>query len=829
MRQLKLLQRELRAKEVQIFLLALVIGTAAVTAPALLAERLESGVRSYSADLLGGDLEISSRAPLEENILSVARANGLRQADTLATRSMLYAAKTDLFQLARLKAVSADYPLRGALLIKKDLAEGEAYRSASPKPGTLWLDEQVAQMLEASPGDRISVGEIDLIFTAYLIEEPSNSLFSFTPRAMMNMEDLPRTELVRLGSRVRYEYLWSGADQALSSFSTTVGPLLAVNQRLIRAGDENENFSSMIRRLRAFLMLSGSLSVILAAFALMLTIRYYITVNGRYIALLKTIGYTPGRVLFYLCNKLGWLSFFAYVCGCFIGWIFYEAVATLLTDILPAEQGGFPWFAFAMSGLSTLLCLSAFALPSLIELARTSPLRVLRAQQSSVPRSREWIIGGAMGIGLLALVFLYSRNWIITLSLFGGLVGMLLVISLLTYGTLRWFHRRAGRLGILWRIAAASLYRNWRLNSLQILAFSLALMLFGILLVLRTSFVSEWQSRIAPGTPNNFLINIAPVEVRQVEEFFRFNEVEPVPFAGMVRGKLTTVDGENLVARTRRLGTYNSEAEREFNLGWSDSLPEHNELVAGSWWSDISAAPASYPVSVEEDLAGEFGIKIGHELEFVIGGRTLIATVANLRAVDWADFKPNFYVLFPSQALTDFPRTFITSFYLPAGKQSFLRDLVRRFPTLSLISVDSILKRVSAIFALVSQAMQLVLLLSLLAAMAVFLATVQVSIRTRAITTATMRLIGETNRQAVLHNLLEFAFLGIMAGLLAVVGTEIVVFCAYRFLLEQEFTLHLYLWLLAPPCGMILTTVTGFIWSRRAVLVPPHQLLKSLD
>ena len=777
-------------------------------------------------NLLGGDLQLRARSPIAEDIQDLVRNNALLQAETLSTNSMLYALHNNLFHLARLQAVSANYPLEGVLGIREELDE-PTRSSPPPPPGTLWLDEQLAHLLETTPGDKIAVGETELLFTAYLIDEPSSALFSFTPRAMINMADLSKTQLVLPGSRVRYKYLWSGEQNRLNSFTAAVKPLLAVNQRLIRAGDENENFAIMLRRLRAFLTLSGSLSVILAAFALVLTIRYYLNINGRYIALLKTIGYTPGRVLYYLCHKLGWLSFFAYLCGCLIGWLVYTLIATLLTDLLPAAQTGLPWFAFAMSGLSTLLCLVAFALPSLVELARVPPIRVLRPEISSAGRAREWIIGGTTGLGLILLVFLYSRDWIITFSLFGGLLGILLVIGLFSYGILGFLYRNAARFGVTWQIAAASLYRNWRLNSLQILAFSLALMLFGILLVLRISFVSEWQSRIAPDTPNNFLINIAPSEVSQVEEFFHRNQLDPIPFAGMVRGKLTTIEGEPLVERTKRLGTYSSEAEREFNLGWGDTLPEHNQLTHGSWWGEVPATAQSYPVSVEDDLAREFGIELGHELEFTVGGRTLYATVANLRAVDWADFKPNFYVLFPTQALADFPRTFITSFHLPAQRQSFLRDLVRRFPTQSVISVDTILKRLIAIFTLVSNAMQLVLMLSLLAALAVFLATVQVSIRSRAITTATMRLIGETSHQAIAHNLLEFSFLGLMAGILAAFGTEIVIFCAYRFLFEQEFVLHSYLWLLAPPCGILLTAITGFVWSRNAVLVPPHRLLKS--
>ena len=823
-----LVWRELRAREVQILLLSLVISTAAITAPALLSERLAGGVRAYSAELLGGDLRLRSRVPIDDAIRTMGRRLRLKEAHTLSTSSVIYALKNDLFQLARLKAVSAHYPLRGSLITKRQPDE-TPIAGRHPQSGTIWLDEALANLLEVSPGDRIAVGETELIFAAYLVDEPSSSLFSFAPRAMISIADLSATQLVLPGSSLSRTYVWSGEQTDLNEFITQIKPLLAVNQRLISSGDDNENFADMLNRLRAFLMLSGSLSVILAAFALVLTIRYYLNVNSRYISLLKTLGYTPARVLYYLCQRIGVLSLVAYIIGCLIGWIVYQMIGSLLYEFLPPQERGVYWFAFGLSGLSMLLCLFAFAFPSLVEMVSIPPIAVLRPQSAQQRRQsiREWFLGGIIFIGLLLLILLYSRNWIISLSLLGGLVGVLLVISLFSYGILGLLYRNAARLGMSWKIATASLYRNWRLNSLQILAFTMALMLFGILLVLRVSFVNDWQTRVAPDTPNHFLINIAPSEVAQLEEFFHTNQIEPVPFAGMVRGKLVRVDGEPLVERTKRLGTYDSEAEREFNLGWSDSLPQHNQLATGSWWDETSETMEIYPVSIEEDIAREFGIELGHQLDFVIGGRTLNGKVVNLRLVDWSDFKPNFYVLFPSQAMQSFSRTYMTSFYLPQEKNRFLRDLVRRFPTQSLISVDQILKRVTAIFNLVSNAMQLVLLLSLIAALAVFLATVQVSIQSRAITTATLRLIGETNGQAIAHNLLEFTFLGVMAGILAAVGTETVIFFAYKYLLEQEFILHIYLWFLGPVCGALLTAITGFLWSRNAVLIPPQRLLKN--
>ena len=62
----------------------------------------------------------------------------------------------------------------------------------------------------------------------------------------------------------------------------------------------------------------------------------------------------------------------------------------------------------------------------------------------------------------------------------------------------------------------------------------------------------------------------------------------------------------------------------------------------------------------------------------------------------------------------------------------------------------------------------------------------QVSIDLRARTTAILRLVGETSHQAVGHNIVEFCFMGFLAGALAVLGSEAVVAAVFVFFLEQK-------------------------------------------
>lgn len=864
------LVRELRNKEVQIFLFALALGTTAITAPSLLAERLSSGVKSYSEDVLGGDARLSTPLELDEKWIERGEELGLRSSRSLFFPSIVVNPDNANFQLARIRVVDDNYPLKGNLIAVSELAavdvgQGDKrdsdevtneHLSPPPPQGEIWLEEFLALLLGVEIGEKVSLGETQLTFTKYLLEEPGRaSFFSFAPRAMLNFADLEATRLILPGSRLRYNYLWAGDEdrEELNLFLDELEPRLEVNQRLIRADDKDSGFTDVLRRLRAFLMLSGSLCIFLSAFALLLSVRHFIDRNRRYVALLKTIGYSPGQSLLYLWKRITPAALLAYILGCCGGWLGYKVTAFYLAPVLPPPDNSLLWLPFAVSAASAVICLLTFALPGLWRLAYATPLALLRPSTDKFGM-QQLLTTLIACVGIFTLLLFYSNDLVVSSGLFGTVIALILVMGLVGYGIMKLLHDHVAnkQIAVPLKLALVSLFRYWPINSFQILSFAAAFMLIGILSIMRVSFINDWQDNIDPTTPNYFLVNIGPDKLQPVRDLLTENQVEEGVFAGMVRGKLIRVDGEGLAERTKRLGTHSDEAEREFNLGWSDDLPEHNQLIEGQWWSEAQATAAlvanadggasagldlgidddawedAYPLSIEEEIATDFGIEIGTKLEFVVGGRTIYGVASNLRRVDWSDFNPNFYVLFPDGALENFPRTYMTSFYLPQDKKELLLELVREFPTFSIISVERILVQLQEILDLVSNAMQLILLLSLLAALAVFVAAVQVSIELRARTTATLRLIGETARQAFVHNLLEFCFIGLLAGILAVLGSEIVVWAVYEHLLDQRFVPHYYFWILCPIFSTLLAGLVGALWSRKVINIPPRDTLRTL-
>src|SRR5690606_21354907 len=162
-------------------------------------------------------------------------------------------------------------------------------------------------------------------------------------------------------------------------------------------------------------------------------------------------------------------------------------------------------------------------------------------------------------------------------------------------------------------------------------------------------------------------------DVDQLEQRFAARNIESNDMYPVVPGRMTAVNGVPVRDEVTKedggdeADTQTNNAEqregfgRELSLTWRDDLPPNNTILAGEWWGD-NPQPQ---VSVEEEVAERMRLSIGDELEFNIGGNTFTVPVTSIRKVNWGSLQPNFFMIFNTSTLEDFPATFISSFNLP--------------------------------------------------------------------------------------------------------------------------------------------------------------------
>src|SRR5437867_9455408 len=227
-----MLARDWRAGELGVLAAALVIAVASVTSVGFFADRVGQALERDAHQLLGADLVLAADHPWSARIVERLRGAGVQSAEALNFVSMALASGQS--QLAGVKAVSENYPLRGRLRIAPAPGAPDAAAERGPAVGTVWLEERLVSALAAPVGSTIRLGKSELRVAAVLTLEPERSanFFNIAPRLMMNLADVPATGLIRPGSRVWYYLYAAGQPERLAAFETWAKQRLERGQRI---------------------------------------------------------------------------------------------------------------------------------------------------------------------------------------------------------------------------------------------------------------------------------------------------------------------------------------------------------------------------------------------------------------------------------------------------------------------------------------------------------------------------------------------------------------------------------------------------------------------
>ena len=820
----KLLSREWRSGELGILLLALVMAVSVVVGVSSFVSRLQSALLSESARFLAADMVLVSRTPVSDEWVQEAEALGLATSLGVGFPSMAVA-DIDHMALVSIKAVSTGYPLRGDLRWSRE-PYGEVIAEGSiPAAGEVWLAPRLFALLDVSMGDPILVGEAELRVTGAVRGEPdaTTAVFGFGPRLLMNVRDIPSTGVIQPGSRVEYRLLLGGDSGAVSSFTDWVEPLLGQGQRVDSVDKSQPRIGDTLDRAQGFLLLAGSLAVVLAAAAITLASRRFGERHTQYVAILKSLGAQSREISRLYGFSLAALCTIGAMLGCVVGWAIQAGFIQLLGDLLPVAPGSAGWKPVLIGVVTAVVCMLFFAWPPLRRLGLASPLSVLRADVdiADSQRPQDYLLGG---LSIVVLMWWYSGSAAATLAVIAGLSVVMGLGFLAARGLLSGGRRVGGFAGSIWRVALAGLQRRGRANALQMVIFAMAIMLMLLLSVVRSSLIGQWQAQLPIDTPNHFLLNLAPEEKPILEGFFEEQGVAVEALYPMTRGRVLSVNAEEL-PEWREVEGKGVPRQREANFTWSDSLPEGNLLIDGEWWDPGDTRAW---ISLEEGFAQDVGAGLGDRLVVRIGAAELEAEVRSIRQVDWKSMRPNFYVVFPRQVLEQYPGMYMTSFRLLPHQKPLLNKLVSVLPTVTVIELDIVIREMRTVIDQVARALELVLGVILAAGALVLISGVRSSLDARLRESALMRALGARSRMVLGTLWIEFLVLGAMAGGLAAAGTEASAWALQTRVFDMIWTPTPALWWIGPVTGALIVGTLG-VWScRRVVNTPPVSLLREV-
>jgi len=766
------LRREALAGDLLTVFAALVLGVAVMTAVGTLVNRVNLALTGSAAEMLGGDLGVAGRSDPPAAFAEEAQRRGLAHTRIAGFGSVLF--NGDASQMASIKAVQAGYPLRGTLRVRATPGGAPIADAGMPPQGQTYADPRLLQALGLKVGDALEFGAGTLRVAGIIEAEPDSGgdLLTLSPTLLVNRADVDGTGLLGPGSRINYRLMVAGAPDQVAAYRQWLLPQVK-GMRLLSVDDTQRGVRQAFDLAGRFLGLSALLAVLLAGVATALAANRFALRRIDQVAILRCLGARQRDILAGLALQLLMLAVPACALGIGLGMAAQEGLVQVLGSLVP-QRLPLPEATPALTGAGIgLLLLFGFGLPPLLRLRGVPPMRVLNRSFAALPPASLLAYAAALAASLVLAVQV-TGDLKLALWVLGGLAALALAAGVVGFGLLQLLRGLQHRLHGNWRLGLAALTRRRMLAVMQLVGLSLSLCALLLLAVTGPGLLQQWRERLPEKTPNYFLINIQPEQRDSVLAALQGLGAADASVEPMATGRLIAINGKPplRVDRTPDGQPAQGEGQRDdddenrpLNFSWRSTFPPANTLLEGTFWKADSTAPEA---SVETGWAKRYGTHLGDRITIAVGEQEREFTVTSVRKADWNTFRPNFFVLLNPNAVGDTPHNLLSAFHLPAGKAVGLGALVREQPNLSLLDVDAVISQVREVMNRVAQAVQLVMVFSLLAGVLVLLAALQATAGERRYDSAVLRTLGATRRQLRGAVLVEFGALGALAALLAV-------------------------------------------------------------
>jgi putative ABC transport system permease protein len=699
---------------------------------------LEENIHDQAKSLMGADLLIHSDTPFGdaatrlfneiESLSSRVRSSGLTE-----FYSMIYGSEREpsdshkreieATRLVRVRAISGDFPLHGGIETEP---RGMWSELTSGKRPVIIADPDVIDYMNLKPGAKIMLGGKEFRLLASFIKKPGSPVsgFGFAPAVYIHARYLGETGLIQTGSRIRYSrYFLLPANFAIEEWKKRRWDFAVQNNLTIQTYRESaESVQRFLMRLSNFLTSIGLITLLMGGLGIGAAMRVFIRDRLDHAAVLRSLGATPRDIFliyFSLAAALGLIgSLIGIVPGTLLPIYLSDYTAAGLTgNLLPVRIDiHFSPYAVIESLFTGTAATLLFTLFPLYRIRNVSPLRVLRRIEETEglpgggPRkgflrslfypegttAREAIVY-AVGIAAIFLFILgisVTQTGSILSALFftGSIAGSLVAIGLISRlivvaarGSLPWirnFHLRQG---------IANLQRPGNQTGAVLTASGIGTLLISTILILEASIQSEIRLESRPEIPNLFIVDVQRNQRDSLEAFMDQSGVTVKTIAPMVSARIQAINGrpveKKILEQDASKRTWEESLRtREYFLTYRDHLLDSEELTRGRFWS---GRPADQELSVEQGWADSINVRIGDTITLDIQGIPLHARVTSFRKIRWQAMRPNAILLLSPGWIESAPRMYVASLRHPEGIPSaaFQKEIVRRYPNVSVIDV----------------------------------------------------------------------------------------------------------------------------------------------
>ena len=836
------------------FLFNLALGLAGFIALDSFKESLDNHLGQNSKAILGADIALTSYLPFEEKTLDALEARFPQ--NTLSTRKtslFTMVATEDQTRLVQITGIEKEYPFYGKMVLKNNgVVESKNVEQSLALSGEAWVYPELLFMLGLKLGGSLKIGEKKFRIADTVLDDPSSSFSSFglAPRVYLAYSQMQETALLSKKSRISYQRLYrlpDGTDLSglvvklqnkINSFEGSDSKIRILTHK--RAGN---NLGRLLGYLNDYLGLVAMIAVFLAGIGAAYLFRNYLVHRFREISILMSLGATRQQTYRMVLWQLGLLGTGAALIAIIISLAILPLLPLLLKQFLPNGfetqlSLGSLLFALVLGGVGSLV----FCLPVLSRIRTVQPLQLFHkniGQQDATPVLWRQALSYLPLLILSWSLSVWQSHSLIVGSAF---VGMLLA-SILFLGSIAWLVLfLAGKLSqtsgsTMKRLA----FRNLQRNRTGAISCFLALALGTLLINLIPQIYQGLQEEVSRPDdfriPSLFLFDIQPEQMEPLQKTLSAEKVNLNYLSPIVRARLEKVNGNKFDANSKEVSlTREQERQQNFrrhnlNLSYRTQLSDSEQIVEGRLMTtnfDLdSGKPAE--ISLEVRYAERMGFKLGDLLTFNVQEVLVEAIVINLRRVQWNSFQPNFFILFQPGVLEDAPGTFVGSIGgLVASRRMNVQNLiVSDYPNVSVIDVTRMVGRVLKISDQMVLALRMMAYLSILAGLVVVFSIARHEVEGRLWELNLLKVLGARFSDIQKMIQIEFAVLGIFAGLF---GVAVSLIMSYG--ISWWFFENLWKWTWQTSLGSIIGVTSlsvGVAWlaTQRTLRSSPLNLLRS--
>jgi putative ABC transport system permease protein len=822
------------------FAACLSVGVAAVVAVAGLSQALDGGIREQARQLLAADIAVSSRRPISEEVIEAidgipgARRTGVVEMPSVVSRPVAGADAPGPSLLCELKAIGTGYPFYGEVLVDP----------ARPLENLLGDDRvlvgpELLTRLEVSVGEPLRVGNARYEIAGIVTGEPDRLKIGVAigPRVLLSSTGLERSGLLGLGSRVDFRVLVRLADGSAPEDVEAAAAAVrkaVVDPEFVDVETYNEaqpTLRTALDRAERFLGMVALLSLLIGGIGVAQAVRAWLAGRLDAIAVLRALGVRPREVFVLYLAQTASLALVGSVLGALIGMLAARAVPGYFENLLPV-QVEIDWQPAAMArgiGLGVGVAV-IFGLRPLLDVLQVPPIRVLRRDADPLPvgKTVTLILFSILVAGVMTTATLQSGS-LLRGVLFG--VGLIVATTALALGA--WIVvRLVGRLprdlgSVSLRHGLAALARPGSGTLGAVVALGLGVLTVLGMYLIQQRLSAQLDADLPTNAPTAFFIDIQPDQWEGVRKTLVEFDAESIESVEVVVGRLHSINGVPLgqLVPENADGSNNRRwvLTREQRLTSMERLPEDNIIIDGALWSD----PTRPEVTIEQDYAADMGVAVGDTIVISIQGIPLELLVSSIRTVEWERFSINFFLVVEPGVLDDVPRYRIATARLATTAELPIQDsLAANFPNVTMLRIRELLEKIVAVLEQVGFGVRFLGAFTVLAGIAILAGAVSAGAVARGRRVALYKTLGMTRSQVALVFAVEYALVGLVAGLLGTVGAVVMAWAVVRFGLEIAWAWLPSAYFVAAGATVVLSVIAGLAASTRALAVRPLTILR---